>query len=348
VLRDGGGNVVVLMHYRGAGDDSIDRAAYRSAKIGFDFERKPLFWLGYADEAQSFERVRGLFERARAEDIQKLLIELASMHGNSNVVIPFLTRLVELSQPSAIRHEAAEGFGHHHEPRSVEILLRVARTDPMSEVRAEAAETIGDVQTPQAVPALIDLVDRSEDPEVVNEAVEALGAQDDPRALDALVRIVWEHDHEQVQHEAVETIGDRHEDAGAMPALERIVREHQREGVVSEAIETLTDLSGEALHPLILELAASGQSPRVRRDAIEAIGDAVSGDSNAQLLDRAEHALERAVFDDPDSSVRMEALDAMEQLPRTRAAAVLQRVIDRHTDTRVRREAQDHLRDLKR
>ena len=377
VLRDGGGNIVVLLHYRGTGDDAIDRAAYRSARLGFDFGRAPLFWLGYADESQSFDHVRGLFERARTQDIQHLLIDVASMHGNSNLVIPFLTQLVDPSRPSGIRNEAAEGFGHHHDPRSVEILLRVARTDPMSEVRAEAAETIGEVQTPQAIAALIDLVNDSDDPEVrreaaeafgeqppeqalpalerviagnndddvLNEAVEALGELDDPRALDVLMRIIWEHPSEEIQREAVETIGDRDEDAGAVAALERILRDHPSEGVQTEAIDTLADVSGQALHPQILALAASGKSPRIRRDAIDAIADGVAETSDAQLLDRAEQTLERAIFDDSDTGVRMEALDALEKLPRDRELTVLRRVIDRHPDSRVRREAEDHLRD---
>jgi HEAT repeat protein/beta-lactamase regulating signal transducer with metallopeptidase domain len=377
VLRDGGGNIVVLLHYRGTGDGAIDRAAYRSAKLGFDFERAPLFWLGYADESQSFNHVRGLFERVRTKDIQHLLIDVASMHGNSNLVIPFLTQLVDASQPSDIRNEAAEGFGHHHDPRSVEILLRVARTDPLSDVRAEAAETIGEVQTPQAIAALTGLVNDSDDPavrreaaeafgdqpadqalpalervistisddEALNEAVEALGDIDDSRALDVLMRIIWEHNSEQVQREAVETIGDREEDAGAMAALERILRDHSSEAVQAEAIETLTDISKQAIHPQILELAASGKSPRIRREAIDAIADAVGESSDAQVLDRAEQTLERAIFDDPDTSVRMEALDALEKLPRDRELAVLRRVIDRHPDSRVRREAEDNLRD---
>jgi HEAT repeat protein len=409
VLGDGGGNIVVLLHYRGTGDGDVDRAVYRSATAGFDFERTPLFWLGYADESQSFDRVRGLFERARTKGMQTLLVELASMHGNSNVVIPFLTRLVDLTQPSDIRGEAAEGFGHHHDPRSVEILLRVARTDPLSDVRAEAAETIGEVQTPQAIPALTDLVRDSDDvavrreaaeafgdqpadqalpalerviaastdedvlteavealgdlegasvlsalvqivnthanPRAQQEAVETLGDLDDPGAAEALVRIVFDHGNEEVQREAVETIGDRHEDAGAIAALERILREHPSEHVQAEAIETLTDVSGQALHPQIVALTASGRTPRIRREAIEAMADAVADSGNAQALDRAEQAFERAVFDDPDTSVRMEALDALEKLPRDRALRALQRVIDKHPDSRVRREAEEHVRD---
>jgi HEAT repeat protein/beta-lactamase regulating signal transducer with metallopeptidase domain len=376
VLRDGGGNIVVLLHYRGTGDNDIDRAVYRSARLGFDFERTPLFWLGYADESQSFTRVRGLFERARAAKMQRLLLELASMHGNSNAVIPFLTRLVDLSQPSAIRHEAAEGFGHHHDPRSIEVLSRVARTDPLSEVRAEAAETIGEVQTPQSIPALTDLVNDSDDPDVrreaaeafaeqpaaqalpalerviatsgdddvVGEAIEALGELEGVGVLNVLVQIVNTHPRRPAQLEAVETIGDT-EDPGAMDALARIAREHPDEEIVSEAIETLTDLAGEALHPQILALAAAGKTPRVRRDALEAIGDAVSESGNVQVLDRAEQVLERAIFDDPDSSVRMGALDALEKLPRERELRILRQVIDRHPDSRVRREAVDHLRE---
>jgi HEAT repeat protein/beta-lactamase regulating signal transducer with metallopeptidase domain len=345
VLRDGGGNIVVLLHYRGTADNAIDRAAYRSARLGFDFGRAPLFWLGYADESQSFAHVRGLFERARTQDIQHLLIDVASMHGNSNLVIPFLTQLVDASQPSGIRNEAAEGFGHHHDPRSVEILVRVARTDLVSDVRAEAAETIGEVQTPQAIAALTDLVNDSDDPavrreaaeafadqpteqalpalerviatsgddEVLNEAVEALGDIDDPRALDFLTRVIWEHNDEQVQREAVETIGDRDEDAGAVAALERVLREHPSEVVRVEAIET--------------------------------IADAVAESNDAPVLDRVEQTLERAIFDDGDTSVRMEALDALEKLPRDRELTVLRRVIDRHPDSRVRKEAEDHLRD---
>ena len=157
------GNVTVLIHYGGARADAIDRGGYRSTRLGFDFGRTPVFWLGFAPETQSFERVQELFGQARNEKIQELLIELASLHPTTDMVLPFLTRLVDPANPVAIRREAAEGFDHHHDPRSVEILMRVASTDTVSEVRAEAAETIGEVQTPQSIPALTDLATNSPD-----------------------------------------------------------------------------------------------------------------------------------------------------------------------------------------
>jgi HEAT repeat protein/beta-lactamase regulating signal transducer with metallopeptidase domain len=347
VLRDGGGNIVVLLHYRGTVDAAVDRAGFRSASVGFDFERAPVFWLGFADESQSFARVRSLFELVRTDKVQRMLIELASMHGNSNAVIPFLTQLTELSQPSGIRNEAAEGFGHHHDPRSVEILLRVARTDPLPEVRAEAAETLGEVQVPQAIPALTNLVETSDDTEVRREAAEAFADQPADQALPALERVIASSNDADVLGEAVEALGEL-EHPGAAAALTRIIHEHPDEDVVSEAIEALIDMSGDVLHPQILELAASGRTPRMRGEALDAIADAVADSKSPELLDRAEQVLERAIFGDPDSSVRMEALDALDKLPRDRELRMLRQVIERHPDARLRREAGDHLSNRRR
>lgn len=404
-----GGNVAALLHYRGARADAMDRAGYRSAGLGFDFGSTPVFWLGHAPASQSFARVRDLFGQLRAEKLQLLMIDLASLHADSNLVIPFLTSLVEPSRPAAIRAEAAEGFEHHPDPRSVEVLLRVARTDADSHVRTEAAETIGEVQTPESIPALSDLARRSPDPDVRREAAEAFGEQpaeralpaierlvaesddeqvlveaiealgdledarvvnllvtiandhrhlaaqqeavetlgdvDAPGVVDALARIVSEHRDVEIQREAVETLGDRHDDAAALAAIERILRGHPREEVQAEAVETLADVSKGSLHPAILDLAVTGASPRIRREALESIGEAVSETGDTQMLDAAERTIVRAIFDDPDTSVRMEAIDALEDLPGERARRVLQDVIDRHPDARVRREAAEQLRE---
>ncbi len=221
----GGGNVTVLLHYGGARADAIDRGGYRSTRLGFDFGRTPVFWLGFAPESQSFERVRDLFGQARHEKIQVLLIELASLHPTTDVVLPFLTRLVDPSNPVAIRREAAEGFDHHHDPRSVEILLRVARTDTVSEVRSEAAETIGEVQTPQSIPALTDLATNSPDPAVRREAAEAFADQPPELALPAIEQLIATTTHEEVLVESIEALGEI-EDARVIDVLVRTANGH--------------------------------------------------------------------------------------------------------------------------
>jgi HEAT repeat protein len=398
---DGGaGNVTVLLHYRGARADAVDRAGYRSTGLGFDFGRTPVFSLGVATDAQSFERVRDVFTSARNEKVRLVLIELASLHPDSDAVLPFLTRLVEPTNPTPIRHEAAEGFGHHHDPRSVDMLRRVAEADAVSDVRAEAAETIGEVQVPQSIPALTDLATQSPDPavrreaaeafgdqppglalpaleqliatspheDVLTEAVEALGSIHDARVVDvlvriatthpnrrarqeavetlgdvetvdtiaALVRIAWEHPDVTIQREAVETLGDRHEPA-AVTGLERIVRDHPVEDVQAEAIETLGDDADHRLNAFVVEQALSGRTPRLRREALDTLAGVASGTSDIPTLDRIEQTLERAIFTDPDRSVCKEAIDALSELPRDRAARVLRKILQEHPDADLRR-----------
>jgi HEAT repeat protein len=96
---------------------------------------------------------------------------------------------------------------------------------------------------------------------------------------------------------------------------------------------------------LILELALSGRSARIRREALDSIAETVGKISDAPALDRAQRTIERAIFEDPDPGVRVEALDALEEFPDERALRVLRDVIARHPDARVRREAEEHVRE---
>ena len=121
-----------------------------------------------------------------------------------------------------------------------------------------------------------------------------------------------------------------------MTELERILREHPLEDVQAEAIETMADKSDHRLNPLIVELALSGTSPRIRREALDAIAHVASDTSDVETLDKVQQTIERAIFNDPDRSVQKEALDALDQLPRERALRVLRRVLERHPDADVR------------
>ena len=294
----GSGNVTVLIHYGGARADAIDRGGYRSTRLGFDFGRTPVFWLGGAPEAQSFERVQELFAQSRTEKIQELLIELASLHPTTDLVLPFLTRLVDPANPVAIRREAAEGFDHHHDPRSVEILMRVAATDTVSEVRAEAAETIGEVQTPQSIPALTDLATNSPDRAVRREAAEAFADQPPALALPAIEALIATSDDDDVMVEAVEALGEI-EDPQVLPLLVRTATGHPNQKVQQEAVETLGDVESPDAVAALVRIAWEHKDVRIQREAVETLADRHEGDAIKQLA--------RIARDHPDADVREEA-----------------------------------------
>jgi beta-lactamase regulating signal transducer with metallopeptidase domain len=300
LLEDAGGsgNVTVLIHYGGARADAIDRGGYRSTRLGFDFGRTPVFWLGAAPEVQSFERVQELFGQARNEKIQELLIELASLHPTTDLVLPFLTRLVEPANPVAIRREAAEGFDHHHDPRSVEILLRVARTDAVSEVRAEAAETIGEVQTPQSIPALTELATDPADPAVRREAAEAFADQPPALALPAIEALIATSHENEVLVEAIEALGEL-SDSRVLPLLVRTATGHPNRAAQQKAVETLGDVESSDAVAALVRIVWEHQDVRIQREAVETLADRHEGDATKELA--------RIARDHPNAEVREEA-----------------------------------------
>jgi hypothetical protein len=263
------GNLVVLLHYRGT---AIDRAGYRSPQLGFDFGRTPVYWLGDTQVFQSFARVTQMFKEGLDRKIQTVLIELASLHPDANAVIPFLTQLVDPKWPAGIRREAAEGFGHQHDPRSVEVLLRVARTDTDSSVRVEAAETIGEVQTPQSIPALMHLVTESPDHDVRREAAEAFGDQPADRALPAIEKVLVTVQDDDVLSEAIEAIGDLHDQRG-LPLLIQIANTHPHREAQKEAVETIGDLEVPGIVEALTRIAWEHRDMEVQKEAVETLGD---------------------------------------------------------------------------
>jgi HEAT repeats len=93
-------------------------------------------------------------------------------------------------------------------------------------------------------------------------------------------------------------------------------------------------------HPRARVFLSAAQSP----DA-HTLSHAASETSDAALLDQIEQVLEAAIFEDPNHSVRGEAIDALEELSTERAKRVLRKVIDRHPDAQMREEAVERERE---
>jgi HEAT repeat protein len=246
-----------------------------------------------------------------------------------------------------VRREAAEGFADQPAARALPAIEKVIAATEHDDVLNEAIEAIGELGDPAGLTMLVHTADTHPNRRAQQEAVETLGDLDAPGVVDALTRIAWEHHDVTIRREAVETLGDRRDDAAAMTALERIAREHDREEVQAEAIETIGEDDSQSLHPLILELATAARSAPIRREALDSIAEAVATISDPQLLDRAQAVIARAVFDDPDPAVRVHALEALEELPNERALQALRDIIARHPDARVRREAEEQMRERK-
>jgi HEAT repeat protein/beta-lactamase regulating signal transducer with metallopeptidase domain len=377
----GRGTIGVLFHFTSRAGRRIDRIGHRSLNFGFDFADEPVFWLGYAAERESLERLERVFHDVPSAELRGEVVEAYGVHPTTDRVLPFLTRVLQREQHEELRAEAAESLEHHADARVVPLLVRAARSDPAEVVRVEAAEALGAVDVGGAVPALVELAKHAADPRVRAEAAEALGEQAPDRALPALqqviagsadshvvaeavealgdlqtegavaalVRIIWGNHPPGVQREAVEALG-AYREHGILEQLNRIVAEHDNEQVVGEALDVLGELNDPRAEQRVARAARTSPSPLVRREALEWLGDAhergstrPGGLSAEQLMT----LLERVIFEDSDRSVQLEALDvAAESLPRAAARRLLRRVADEHPVRSVRQEALELLADI--
>jgi HEAT repeat protein len=140
--------------------------------------------------------------------------------------------------------------------------------------------------------------------------------------------------------EAVETLGDL-EDIDVVGELRDILERHPDPSVRHEALDVLAGADSSASYALILEIASGAASAEARRDAIEAIAEATEKGRSSAEIERAATILEHAIFNDRDEDVQIEAVEALQQFPRQRALALLQKVVETHASRKVRREAVD-------
>ena len=374
------GNVGALFHFTGADDHRIDRIGHRSLSVGFDFAGEPIFWLGHAPETQSLTRLERIFAVVAAPQLLEEIVEAYGIHPGTDRVLPFLTRALQPDMLEEVRAEAAESLEQHPDPRVVPLLVRTVRTDPSVHVRAEAVEALGEVAVPQAIPALLDLarsagdrwtqseaaealgdqapeaalpalrhlIDSSTDDRVQLEAVEALGELQTREAMGTLVRLVWQDESAAVRRKAVDVLAD-YRAFGLLEPLDSILAAHDDELVLDEALDVLASLSDPAADLRIARAARTSPSPLIRRKALERLGDAQERTNpRARTLspEQLTLLLERAIFEDPDPSVQLEALEvAAESLPRAQAQRLLRRVADGHSIGGIRAEALNLLDD---
>jgi beta-lactamase regulating signal transducer with metallopeptidase domain/HEAT repeat protein len=371
VLRVVGGrpdDVALLFRY--GRDGQLERVQASTVALPVDFGRRPLVWLGSADDDESV----GLVERLRRVDVaassdaRSDLVSAIGVHRTNGLVIPILTNILRGREPDETRASAAEWLGSHADPASVVAVMSAARTDRSSRVRQEAAEAVGGVELRVAFDSLVALARGDDDPEVRREAVEAMGRRSEEAAVSTLVALARNdpsgdvrreavetlgefEDHRGVaplldlartlrdldaRREAVETIGEAAEPARAAEILERVAREDDQEEIAEEAVETLGELEGGAGLPAVERLLADHPNPGVRREAVEAYGEAAPPAQAATLL-------ARLIDREKDEDVRAEILETLAELEHNAGLEALLAIAKSHPDRSVRNAAIEKL-----
>ena len=219
-----------------------------------DFDGRPLFWLGGAEDGESLDFVQQQYRRARSDDHKEDLVMAVAIHDAADRVVPILTDILTGDDATDVRESAAFWISQQDDDRALGILRRAAENDRSHDVREQAVFGISQVERPDATEALIDLA-RNGPHDIRENAIFWLGQKASDRAVEALGEVVNDDDGDtEVQKQAVFSISQLPADQ-SVPLLIEIAHTHAKAKIRKQAIFWLGQTDDPRALEALIEMA---------------------------------------------------------------------------------------------
>src|SRR5262249_36914240 len=131
------------------------RVRIQTAELPVDFGGEPLYWVDAVQDEQVFRWLAAAAEKADDLALRARLVESVGFLGNSDLVVPYLTKTFQTSTSDRVRRSAVEALAFHPSGEGVQLLTNAAYNDPSPSVRRTSVESLGRFRTQEALEALI-------------------------------------------------------------------------------------------------------------------------------------------------------------------------------------------------
>lgn len=228
-------DVAILFHY-GSGKPSLPgRVRISNTDLAFDFKKRPLLWLGKAEDEESLSVVKGFYAKARTSELKKNLVAAAGLHGESELVLPFLENVLDGKDEDDIRKDAAFWIGQQKTKEALRILVRKAKSDDASAIRKSAVFSISQIELPEAADELIALARSSGHREVKKDAIFWLGQIASEKAGETLEELATMDEDIGIQERAIFALSQLPDNEGVEPLI-KIAKTHPDPRIRKKAV----------------------------------------------------------------------------------------------------------------
>jgi hypothetical protein len=199
----------------------------RATKIGdvelidldntYEFEELPLYWLGQAENDDSFRYLSDAFATGE-EKLRRDLLFIISSHAHPGVY-DFLHGVALGNYETKVRENAIFWLGSYKD----EELIRIAKAEEDQKLRKDAIFWLGQKASEESVKTLKDMVsDSDEDTKVKESAVFAISQLPSDKSVPMLIDIARTNKNPKVKKQAIFWLGQKNDDA-ALAFFEEIL-----------------------------------------------------------------------------------------------------------------------------
>ncbi|MCI0415622.1 HEAT repeat domain-containing protein [bacterium] len=293
---------------------NISRINFSNVELTFSLKNLPVFWLGNAENQQSIEMLKTLYQNTSVSKRREELIGAIGIHQSPDLVIPFLKGIVAGREDAAVRKSAIFWLGQTQEPAALKFLLNVASTIEHTELGKSAVFSISQMKFPEANQALIELANQKDNRVARLEAIFWIGQQGFDEAPKILEQIVFHDGDQEAQEKAVFSCSQLKRELG-IPVLIRIARNHKESRIREEAIFWIGQIGSEAEGEMLEKVVHHDPDRSTRKKAIFSISQMKKEISISRL--------ERIAKTHPETEMRKEAIFWLGQMKDPRAKNVL-------------------------
>lgn len=200
--------------------------------------RHRLFWLGPADNNESYQLLAGLLDVGANRELNRGLINAIALH-RVNERTAFLNSLFNTAQWADYRTVVLHALAQQQSSETETLLLEIAgdSTAVLPERRI-ATTALRTYDSPASMQLLLALTGPDQPAGLRREAIESLAWFPAEQVTDSLNQIAWFDENHRVRNEAVESLAKLH-DGDANTLLLAIARQHPSLATREEAMQRL-------------------------------------------------------------------------------------------------------------
>lgn len=235
---------LLLLHRISKGKSEIQDARMIDLDQTFEFEEQPAYWLGEADNRESFRFLENEFESGDLKLRKRLLPVICS----------------------------------HDEPQAHDFLRRVVFGNYAREVRKNAIFWLGNIRDAKSLGYLQEIIKKETDTELRKQTVFAIQLNDEKEAMAELIQIAKTDKSQKIRKNAIFWLGQKASKECAK-ALKDVVQGDEDVELKTHAVFAISQLPKDQSVPMLIDIAKRNKSTEVRKKAIFWLGQ--TGDERA-------------------------------------------------------------------